>query len=667
MEKIRIVFTVLLLSGLTFNSIAQSGGNPYGEWGKAGIFLKLSDDLTQIKSGKFEIYKLDGSSQTLLGTVGAPADKIEFVKRLKYYIRFLPDFNIPQPKMIDRLWKQFNNNKTLDSLYLWGSMPVVQLSLGAMFLDTTAEKENSYTYLVKYLDANGKATIEKKSNKVQYSGKAIVGKILFENSQMQGAFLTVSYAAEPIYPSTVQTFRRGNVNKPFEKISAVVGMTGNEKKLNIVILDSAVDSGSVYQYYLTPVNKFNLEGENSDTAFVGTYDFSKAFIPGHFKAESVDSLTGIKLSWDSVYYPYVKGIVLERSEIFDSLFTPIAELPLAQTSFMDYNAEPMKKCFYRMKLVGALNEESPYSVRVFGMYEDKTAPLQPFALTGKGLENGVELSWVGVESFIKGFYVYRNNGVDENLELISDLVPPGDSLTVYKDTSSGLQAGYTYAYSVIAENTSHIRSPFSDTVYVFPLLKENLIPPTNLKAYLEPDGVQLYWDDMRLINKTVTGYTIYKRGLSSGGKDVEPAKIDTMLFPENNNYFDKDIDSGKSYEYFVRSYGVNESVSELSSGAVVEPKVILPPAPARVTASATQNGILIKWDKPAENNIDKFYLYRYRRGEQAKKLAEVSYDGKSEYLDASAKKGKLYFYYVVSVSKQNVESRAGSEVGARME
>ncbi|NOX19608.1 MAG: hypothetical protein GXO87_15170, partial [Chlorobi bacterium] len=51
MKKLRIVFTALLLSGFVFCSTAQNSGNPYGEWGKAGIFLKLTDDLNQIKSG----------------------------------------------------------------------------------------------------------------------------------------------------------------------------------------------------------------------------------------------------------------------------------------------------------------------------------------------------------------------------------------------------------------------------------------------------------------------------------------------------------------------------------------------------------------------------------------------------------------------------------------
>ncbi|NOX18502.1 MAG: hypothetical protein GXO87_09520, partial [Chlorobi bacterium] len=136
------------------------------------------------------------------------------------------------------------------------------------------------------------------------------------------------------------------------------------------------------------------------------------------------------------------------------------------------------------------------------------------------------------------------------------------------------------------------------------------------------------------------------------------------LFPESNNYFDKEIEKGKSYEYFIRSHGVNGSVSELSSGVAAEPKITPPPPPARISAAASEKGILLKWDKPADDNIAKFFIYRYRRGKKQKKIAEASFDGKNEYLDTSAKKGELYFYYMTSVNKQNAESRAGREVGA---
>jgi len=665
MKIVKLTFAIIVLSGLGLLSTAQNNETPYGEWGKAGIFLKLSEDLSQVKAGSFEIY--DGNSTKPIGKVFPPKDKREFENRLRYFHRFLPHFQIPSQNLISRLWTSFNKNKSIDSLYFWGTAPVVQLSLGMMYLDTAAVRGKENSYLVKYLDANGKITKEAKSNIVEYKEFAETGKIIFKRKTISEPTITLYFISEPPYPSTVKIFRRPRVNMLYHEINATVGFLTNDEELNILCVNGAVDSGSVYQYFVTPLDKFEKEGINSDTVFCGTYDFSKVFLPNSFRAENVDSLRGIKISWYSVYYPFVKRIVLERSEIFDSLFTKIAELPSYQTVFIDRNVEPMKKYFYRMKLIGSLNEETPYSVRVFAMYEDKTAPLPPFGLKGKGLENGVELSWISVEPFIKGFYVYRSNGVNDELKLISDLIPAMDSLTIFKDTSSALHGAYTYAYSIVAENSSHVQSQFSDPVFVRPLIKEKLIPPTNVKAIVEENGVQLYWDDMRKVNKTVIGYTIYKREISSPEKTEGPALIDTMLFPENNNFFDAKIEEGKSYEYFIRTHGLNESVSELSAAAVAEPKMLELPAPAKTTASAKKNGILIKWDKPGDKRIDKFVIYRYRRGEKEEKLAEISTSEKNEYFDSSAEKGNLYFYFIVSVDKQNNRSRAGRKVGAIIE
>ena len=661
MKHLKLIFGILLLNGFFLLSFSQT---KIAEWGKAGIFIKLTDDLNLIKSGKFEIVRKNGTSENILGKTSTPKNKTEFEKRLKYFIRFLPDFNLPHKKMIERLWNSFKSNNTIDSLYFWGTTPVVKLSLGVMFLDTTATRDKIYSYKVGYLSTKKGKQIEQKINNVKYIGKADIGKVSFDNSQLQSNYLLLTFSAKPKYPSAVQVYRREGTNGAFEKIHPVVGLSSGAGNLKIIIIDSTISIGSVYQYFVTPVNIFNLEGKNSDTTLCAAYDFTKAFLPSDFKAESSDSLRGIKLTWSPVTFPFVKSIVIERSNIFDSLFTQIAEISNTKNMFVDYNAEPMKKYYYRIKLVGLLNEETHYSARIFGMYEDKIPPLPPFELKAKALKNGVRLSWVSLEPYIKGFYVYRNNGVNNKLQVSSKLIQGGDSLIVYQDTSSGLKAGYTYMYSVIAENTSHVQSSFSDTVYVRTLIKEKLIPPTNLQAVLEPNGVQLYWDDMREINKTVIGFFIYKEEISNNKNHTKPVKLDTLLFPESNNYFDNRITKGMSYKYFVQSVGLNESLSKLSSGIIVKPKIIKPLAPANISAVSTKNGILLKWDKPLDETIKKFTLFRYERGNKPIKLSSFKYMDNNSYLDKTVKKGKLYFYYMISVNSDGIKSKMSNEVGA---
>ncbi len=661
MKKIKLIITLLIINGFLFSIFSQT---VYAQWGKNGVFIELTKNLNDIKNGEFHIIKKTGNKKISIGKTYATKSKKDFINRLNYYIKFLPDFKLPSKKMINRLWKSYKKNNTIDSLYFWGTTPVVKLSLGIMFIDSTAENSKQQSYFIEYKNAEGKIFNKGKTNILQYKHKADIGKILFKNVKMQGNSILLSYSSKPKYPSTVQVYRRTKVTEPFQKIHPIIGLTFNKTVFNILIIDSNVDSGLVYQYYITPVNRFNLEGNHSDTTFCGAYDFSKVFLPLSFIAESSDSLRGLKLTWEKINSQSVKGIVIERSNIFDSLFNKIAELPAYQTEYIDYNIEPMKKYFYRMKLVGPLNEETQYSARIFGMYKDNSVPLPPFGLSAKGIPNGIQLKWFTVEPFIKGFYLYRNNNSNNKLKIIAYFIPLTDTVTVFIDSSSELKAGYSYMYSVVAENTSHIKSPFSDTVSASVILDEKLIPPTNLQAVYEKNGIQLYWDNMRKINKTITGYFVYKAEKRSNTK---LRKIDSLLFPESNNYFDKKIIKGKSYVYAVQSVGINDNYSKLSERIIVKPEVKIPLPPSNIQAKIVKDDVLISWEKPFDDNISTFNLYRFQRGMTTKKLGVFSYKDKNEYLDKTVSKGNLYFYYIISVSKEGAKSKESKEVGIRVQ
>ena len=76
-------------------------------------------------------------------------------------------------------------------------------------------------------------------------------------------------------------------------------------------------------------------------------------------------------------------------------------------------------------------------------------------------------------------------------------------------------------------------------------------------------------------------------------------------------------------------------------------------------------GILIKWDKSLDKRISQFNLFRYQRGRKPIKIGKFAYLGRNEYLDVSVRKGKLYFYYMNSVTANGVKSEMSKEVGTR--
>jgi len=656
MKKIKMLICFFLVSSCLTTTNAQS---QYGEWGKAGIFLKLSDDLAQAKTGGFEIFKKSGNTQTLLRKVTAPLNKSDFEKRLKYFNRFLPDYKIPRPKMIDRLWNSFIKNNVLDSLYFWGTMPLVQLSIGVMFLDTTAVENNVNSYLIKYLDEVGNKIKGDNSIVTEYKNKAQIGKIKFETTHIQESSLTLSYFVEKGYPSSVKVFRRNDLAEPFEQIKPTIGFRVADEKLNITIMDATIDSGAIYQYFVTPVDRFNLEGGNSDTTFCGVYDFSSAR-PPILKVESVDSLYGILVSWRGNYYPFVKSIKLFRSDIFDSLFVEVAELSPSSYSYLDNFVEPMKKYFYKIQYVGILGETSFFSPRLFGYFLDTTKPDAPINLTAENVTEGVKLIWESDEEFLKGFYVSRNNGSTDEMKQISLLLPVADSLNLFID-STNLYSKFTYAYSIVAENTSHVQSRFSDTVYISVIDISKLLPPLNIVVKRNNKFAKLYWDDMRKFNAQIKGYKVFRK---TSGAEFIPL-TDTLLWNNQNNFDDKSVIIGTEYEYAVKSYSFSKTESEFSSSKLFKIDFPIPLPPSNVTGAVKENGIEINWLIFDDTNLEEVNLYRAKRGEKEQLIKKINDLKQTEFIDTNVKNGEFYFYYLNTQSKDGIKSKSSKEIGVQ--
>jgi hypothetical protein len=118
------------------------------------------------------------------------------------------------------------------------------------------------------------------------------------------------------------------------------------------------------------------------------------------------------------------------------------------------------------------------------------------------------------------------------------------------------------------------------------------------------------------------------------------------------------------YEYAVQAFGMFESESALSASVQVEYKKLPPAPPADVRAIPTTEGVRITWGEVVQERLTGYKLYRYERGKTPTVLATLKPDEQT-FLDTSAKKGTLYFYFVTSVAKTD-ESVPSEEVGLRL-
>jgi hypothetical protein len=316
-------------------------------------------------------------------------------------------------------------------------------------------------------------------------------------------------------------------------------------------------------------------------------------------------------------------------------------------------------------MTDVLGEKSLNSAKVFGLYKSPIVPFPPMNLRSEIVTNGVKLVWERPGSFINVYHVYRNLGDDNLLSLISN-VKSSDSTVIFNDTSSVLRGNRNYIYAVKSETTSGVESNFSDTLRIKPSKKTILKPPLQIKGYSDKSKVFLSWDNLFKDDPTINGYYVFRRSSNEKSTQTEfKAVKDSLISPKQNNFTDTTVVPGNNYDYAIQTIDIYGNKSPFSPAINVQIKKSEPSSPAGITAVNTPNGILISWTAPIQLDIKEFKIFRYERGQTPKLLDEVNVKLTQEYLDKQAQIGVLYFYYLTSVDKYNIESKPSSEVGIR--
>jgi len=403
-----------------------------------------------------------------------------------------------------------------------------------------------------------------------------------------------------------------------------------------------------------------------ETVIVATYDFRNQSQVEDVRAVAAESLGGIGLSWRVRAAGNLTSIRIYRSVEYDTGYVMIAEIPPEETAYVDAGADEMQRYFYYLETTGLLDEVSPKSIRVFGTMQSSREPDPPVGLEAEALENGVRLSWWSFpDGHTAGYYVYRGEGRGRELSQISPLLPVGESLTSYVDTSAFLTGTHQYAYAVRAESRSYVLGPFSDTVLIRPGIPTVPHAPFGLEARVIDGFVQLYWEDMENVEPDAQGFFVLRRELPLDGVPAEFERInDALLPPQQNNYVDTTVRQGMSYEYVVQTQDFVGGLSPLSPSKRVELRLPDPIAPAGLRAGRRGETMSVSWDETVQPNLVAYRLYRYEREKEPVLVAEVRPDV-LEVEDKGLNPGELYFYYLTSIGSEGRESERSEEVGIR--
>ena len=641
-----------------------ANGSPYGIFVFCNTELVSESFGTEKKAFRIERKKAGTNNWSFLHDISAPADKYEFAEKLQYWGARFPDWNYSRQISAEKIYTDALKHKNLDSLDAWSQVLPVRLALGAVYLDSTIQDTLLYQYRISTITPDDVAIPIVVSNAEKKRSHADLGEITFEKRISSGSDISIFWQHKNASRNFYRVFRKQNKTVNFLQIFPVIYKEKLGDNLKLLIRDTLVNKNSLYYYHIQAVDYYGRTGTFSDVATAAAYNFQDVRGPYNINTGPASIAGGITLTWDLEEPDMIKSLQIFKSSNYDSGYQFITELDPAVRTFSDYEAEPMKKYFYYFVTKGHLGEISQPGPRVFGIAKNKIPPFAPVITAYESIKNGARLTLMCHDEDIRGVRVYRRPVVENQKQflLITGLIPFGSNPVVFVDTSRNYTGKICYEYVVQAENTSYTLSSFSDTVAVRPEVDYFPPPVSNFRAEYANKAIHLSWKNMAEEDETVAGYRLFKRTMSGTSKQVPFKLIKEILYSPVSNFFsDSLVDEGQNYQYKIITLNnlLLESKTAVSLNVAVPAQK--PVAPGDMKLTNTADGILLEWEIPYQRQIASYKVYRYQRGQKHQIIATLKPD-EVTFVDKTAKKGGLYFYYLTTTTQNGQESKAGREL-----
>ncbi len=609
--------------------------------------------------------KADGESDwKTLSDISAPETfgdlKLRFASAINDVAYPTPMINIP----LDKIWAGLDKYHLLDSLPARGAMLSTRIAVGAMYLDRTAKLGTQYEYKISELNMDGPVK-EIHSQKIVYQLlKAPLE--LYKKARATTDSSSVHllwHKGDNSLPTWIYVYKKTGFGD-FINSSAAAHSTYLKDSLFYFVKDTIVKANIRYSYYLQPIDYYGNPGAPSDTMAVQTLDPRQITLPDHIHAQVVAAASSVTLSWKFKATDQAIGIRIFRSESIDGRFVRIGECSTKQFTYTDQTIIPDRTYYYSLRVINTKGDESEPTAKIFAVTESDQKPFAPFSLIPSAEKDGVHLDWHSADHNIKGFYVFRGEGIHAKLSRLSGLIESTDSIASFIDTDRSLSPKSVYSYAVKALSSSNIEGNFSDTARVQPKGKTTPPAPFKLSAISTDNSIKLFWDEMRSADPYVVGYQIYRSEQGEdkferiGGKDISA---------KNNNFTDSVVKSDQVYEYYIRTIDAFGGLSDNSisaSASITKKEITLPPTPKGLTAEPSEDGILLSWGNMIGTGVSGYKLYRHENDAEPVTIATLPAVPNS-YNDASAKIGIIYWYSLTSLDAEKIESPRSSEIRIR--
>jgi uncharacterized protein len=521
--------------------------------------------------------------------------------------------------------------------------------LGIQYEDTTVHAGKSYRYKVNKIKGNAELLIGESSAIIagpesieepikDISIKPDTNKVKMKWKVEEQRFYAVNiyrYSANKIWKL---------VNKIPVMISGFKDSVGRLQYPKNFFIDDSLHPG-FYTYQLAGLDFFGKETKRSESFKVEVKDLIPPPLPQGLK-DSISNMN-VTLKWTIIKSGDIAGINIYRSIKSAGPFLKLNSslLPPATTFYKD-KVEKAGPYYYYVSSVDAAGNESK-SDPIFSEVYDIIPPAQPLGLTAKADTNKIYLSWQkNKEGDVAGYLIYRtiNKNNNNNFALLN--ASPVKE-TSFRDNLPK-NARNNFLYKIIAIDSSYNKSKSSDMVSV---RMPDVIPP--VRPYLKSiNNSETYVIIKWLSNKDadLKGYNIYR----SVGNEKYSLLNKTLIVPSRDNYIDPNIESGKTYFYYIIAIDSagNQSQSSntlkgfynfttLSSVGLTDFKI---------KYREEKQSIHLSWKQENIKGILGFLVY-CKEGDIERIIPISKKTGMLEYYDKNVISGKTYYYQIRAYDK----------------
>lgn len=248
---------------------------------------------------------------------------------------------------------------------------------------------------------------------------------------------------------------------------------------------------------------------------------------------------------------------------------------------------------------------------------------------------------------VVGYNFYRTELDKGSNELKLVKVLENKYATHYVDRGLEPKTRYAYQISSITADGSESRTTDAYVVQTLP----RITPVDFVQAISElPNSIKLVWKPHP--DKRVGYYRIEKYNTLIN----EWILLKTINERLQVEYLDTGLDNGTNYKYRVKAFSFDDVESAPSKVVIGKTK----PIPANVTnvraSTSEPKRIVVSWDASPSKDIVKYEIHRSTfKAFGYTKIKEVNANT-LEYIDTTDTSGKSYYYKVIAIDKDGLES-----------